>query len=92
MSYLEYFYFVALKLLTVPSIVPAVICCAIGKDGTGVLSALIQGCLGVPREEIVDGYHQSEVDLYKIVINLLILHIQFNFQSNDLYKIVISIF
>ena len=92
MSYLESFYFVALKLLTVPSNFPAVICCAIGKDRTGVLSALIQGCLGVPREEIVDGYHQSEVYLYKIVIYLLIMSIQFNFQSDDLYKTVISSF
>ena len=56
-----YFFLSVLQLLMRPACVPAVICCAAGKDRTGLACALIQGMLGFSREEIVENYHQSAV-------------------------------
>ena len=53
--------FPALKILSKPGNVPAMINCAHGKDRTGVVSALIQGLLGKSDDEIADDYAQSEV-------------------------------
>jgi len=37
--------------------------CSLGKDRTGMISALLLSCLGVPREYIIDNYHESEEHL-----------------------------
>jgi len=53
--------FTALKLLSEPTNLPAMINCAIGKDRTGVVSALVLGCLGKSKEYIATDYARSEV-------------------------------
>lgn len=42
---------------------PISIFCSLGKDRTGIITALLLSCLGVPRELIVEDYHQTEVHL-----------------------------
>jgi len=37
--------------------------CALGKDRTGVISALLLSCLGVPRHVIMENYHETEEHL-----------------------------
>jgi protein-tyrosine phosphatase len=49
----------AVRLLADPRRRPAVFHCSVGKDRTGVLSALVLGFLGVPDEVIVDDYALS---------------------------------
>lgn len=44
---------------------PALVHCAHGKDRTGVLTALLLAACGVPDEEIVKDYAQSEIELKK---------------------------
>src|SRR4051812_37022237 len=49
---------------------PLVFHCTAGKDRTGVLSALVLGCLGVDRETIVDDYMQTATVLHLILDRL----------------------
>ena len=49
---------------------PLVFHCTAGKDRTGVLSALVLGCLGVDRETIVDDYMQTAAVLHLILDRL----------------------
>jgi len=60
-SHYLYLLFVALKLLTDPDNIPALINCAHGKDRTGVITALVLWCVGWSKEEIVADYAQSQV-------------------------------
>lgn len=50
-----------LRLLISDDNVPVLIHCAHGKDRTGVMIAVILGCLGVEDELIAEDYAQSEV-------------------------------
>ena len=56
-------HFVALKLLSEPENVPAMINCAHGKDRTGIVSAIVMSLLKVPREYIVSEYAKSAVSV-----------------------------
>ena len=59
---LHFFVFIAaLKLLSEPENVPAMINCAHGKDRTGIVSALVMSLLKVPRDLIVSEYAKSQV-------------------------------
>ncbi len=60
----------ALRLVAAPEHHPLVFHCMAGKDRTGVLSALVLGCLGVPRDVIVDDYVQTAPRLDLIVERL----------------------
>ncbi len=51
----------ALKILSDPNNLPAVLNCAHGKDRTGIVAALVLGCLGKPKEFIALEYAKSEV-------------------------------
>jgi protein tyrosine/serine phosphatase len=42
---------------------PVSIFCSLGKDRTGIISALLLSSLGVPRDLILDDYHETEVHL-----------------------------
>jgi len=42
---------------------PVSIFCSLGKDRTGIISALVLSCLGVPRDLILDDYHETETHL-----------------------------
>ncbi len=55
----------ALKLLSDPANLPAVVSCKHGKDRTGFVSALVQIICGVSREEIFQGYAASAVCQYQ---------------------------
>lgn len=55
-----------LRLLLNDSNVPVLIHCAHGKDRTGVIIAMILGCLEVDDEIIVTDYSLSEVRIYDI--------------------------
>ena len=55
-----------MKVMTNPDNFPVMINCAHGKDRTGVVCALIQGCLGVSNEQIAQDYAQSEVGRYNV--------------------------
>ena len=55
------FNFSALKLLSLPENVPAMINCAQGKDRTGMISAMVLGCMGKSKEYIAYDYARSEV-------------------------------
>jgi len=61
----------ALRLLADPERQPAVFHCSVGKDRTGVLSALVLGLLGVPDEIIVDDYALSYEAMLRILDHLL---------------------
>lgn len=50
-----------LRLLTQPEVLPALVNCAIGKDRTGILIALVQSVLGHSDDYIADDYALSEV-------------------------------
>ena len=54
-------FFAALTLLCDPANTPALVNCAHGKDRTGVVCALLQGCLGASPQQIMEDYAQSEV-------------------------------
>jgi len=60
----------AVRLLADPAAQPAVFHCSVGKDRTGVLSALVLGFLGVPDETIVDDYALSYANMLRILANL----------------------
>ena len=51
----------ALRLLCLKERVPALVCCAYGKDRTGVLVALVLSCLGWEPDKIADDYALSQV-------------------------------
>ncbi|ELT93610.1 hypothetical protein CAPTEDRAFT_211304 [Capitella teleta] len=53
----------ALKLLSNRENVPALINCAHGKDRTGMISAMVLGCLGKSNEYIAYDYAKSETEL-----------------------------
>lgn len=53
-----------LRQLLLPVNRPSAICCNIGKDRTGVVVAVILGCLDVAEEVIIDDYSKSEVILH----------------------------
>lgn len=42
---------------------PVSIFCSLGKDRTGMITALLLSCLGVPRDIIIEDYHETEVHL-----------------------------
>jgi len=42
---------------------PVSIFCSLGKDRTGMVTALLLSCLGVPRDLILDDYHETEAHL-----------------------------
>jgi protein-tyrosine phosphatase len=60
----------ALRLLAEPQNQPAVFHCSVGKDRTGVLSALVLGFLGVPDPIIVDDYALSYAAMLEILAHL----------------------
>jgi protein tyrosine/serine phosphatase len=60
----------ALRLVAAPDEHPLVFHCMAGKDRTGVLSALVLGCLGVARSAIVDDYVQTGTRLHLILDRL----------------------
>lgn len=53
-----------LRLLLDKNNIPVLIHCAHGKDRTGVIIALILGCIGVENEVIVQDYARSEVCVF----------------------------
>jgi protein-tyrosine phosphatase len=61
----------ALRLLADPDRQPAVFHCSVGKDRTGVLSALVLGFLGVPDDVIVADYALSYESMVLILAHLL---------------------
>ena len=50
----------ALRIMSEPGATPAVFHCMAGKDRTGILAAVVLGCLGVPDEDIVHDYVLTE--------------------------------
>ena len=60
----------AVGLLADPDRHPAVFHCTVGKDRTGVLSALVLGFLGVPDEIIVEDYALSYDAMLRILEHL----------------------
>ena len=60
----------ALRLVADAEEHPLVFHCTAGKDRTGVLSALVLGCLGVDRQTIVDDYMQTAAVLHLILDRL----------------------
>jgi protein-tyrosine phosphatase len=60
----------ALRLLADPGNQPAVFHCSVGKDRTGVLSALVLGLLGVPDEIVVEDYALSYDAMLRILEHL----------------------
>jgi protein-tyrosine phosphatase len=61
----------AVRLLADPRRHPAVFHCTVGKDRTGVLSALVLGFLGIPDDVIVADYALSYDAMLRILENLL---------------------
>ena len=59
--------FLALKLLTKKENLPAVFCCTIGKDRTGVLAALILHILGHSEQTIETEQLKSAVSKFDFV-------------------------
>jgi protein-tyrosine phosphatase len=60
----------AFRLLAQPDRQPAVFHCSVGKDRTGVLAAVVLGCLGVPDELIVEDYALSYGAMVRILDDL----------------------
>ncbi|XP_077996008.1 uncharacterized protein LOC144449355 [Glandiceps talaboti] len=56
----------ALKLLMEEDNLPAVINCAHGKDRTGIVSAIAQTVLGIPRDKVVKDYSLSQTLLLPV--------------------------
>ena len=56
-----------LRLIIDKSNVPVLIHCAHGKDRTGLIVAVVLGCLEVDDETIVEDYSQSEVTSFLVV-------------------------
>ena len=53
--------FAALKILSNPENLPAMINCAHGKDRTGIVTALALSCCGQSKHDIATDYAQSQV-------------------------------
>lgn len=53
----------ALQLLATPDHLPALFHCAVGKDRTGVLAALVLTLIGVPEQEVAADYARSHPGL-----------------------------
>jgi len=49
---------------------PVSIFCSLGKDRTGIISALLLSCLGVPRDLILDDYHETEIHIQPSIENI----------------------
>ncbi len=60
----------AIHLLATPGSLPAVFHCSAGKDRTGVLAAVVLGCLGVPDAVIIDDYALSSIGTAKLMDSL----------------------
>ncbi|CAG5118761.1 unnamed protein product [Candidula unifasciata] len=56
----------ALKLISDADNLPALINCAYGKDRTGIISALVLSCLGMPKDEVAKEYAMSTEGLNPI--------------------------
>lgn len=52
-----------LKQMCVPGNLPCIICCHVGKDRTGIVSALLLSIMGHNVETIVNDYHKTEAGL-----------------------------
>jgi protein tyrosine/serine phosphatase len=72
-QYMDYLYYsssVILKMLRLlinpDENLPVLIHCVYGKDRTGVLVALIQGCLDIDEETIINDYNKSEEGLHPV--------------------------
>ncbi len=59
-----FFFFLALKILSYPENLPAMLNCAHGKDRTGLVSALVLACLGKTKEYIAADYARSQVGVW----------------------------
>lgn len=57
----------AVTLLSEPANLPSVFHCSVGKDRTGVLSAVILGLLGVPENVIVEDYALSKAAMHEVL-------------------------
>jgi len=53
----------AVKVLAAPGALPGLFHCAVGKDRTGVLAAVILALIGVPDEEIIADFLRSNAAL-----------------------------
>ena len=53
--------FTVLYLMSKPENVPGVICCTLGKDRTGIVSALLMSLTGADKHTIAEEYNKSEV-------------------------------
>jgi len=51
------------RILKNPDNYPISFFCSLGKDRTGIISALLLSCLGVPRDLIIENFHASEEHL-----------------------------
>jgi protein-tyrosine phosphatase len=60
----------AIGLLASESSLPAVFHCSAGKDRTGVLAAIVLGCLGVPDDVIIDDYALSAIGTARLMQSL----------------------
>jgi protein tyrosine/serine phosphatase len=60
----------AIELLASPGSLPAVFHCSAGKDRTGVLAAVVLGCLGVPDGSIVEDYALSAIGTARLMESL----------------------
>jgi hypothetical protein len=60
----------ALAVLTDPHAYPAVIHCAVGKDRTGLLVALVLSLLGVSEDEVVTDYALSGIGAARLAFRL----------------------
>ena len=50
-----------LRCMSEPHNVPGLVCCAIGKDRTGIVSALVMSLCGADKDAIACDYNESEV-------------------------------
>ena len=60
----------ALAILSDSANLPAVFHCSVGKDRTGVLSAVVLGLIGVPDEVIVEDYVLSKTAMVRVLERL----------------------
>ena len=59
-----HFFISVLKTMCDENNSPALICCNIGRDRTGIVAALVQVCLGRSRDEIAEGFAETAVSTY----------------------------
>jgi protein-tyrosine phosphatase len=60
----------SIGLLATETSLPAVFHCSAGKDRTGVLAAIVLGCLGVPDDVIIDDYALSAIGTARLMQSL----------------------